>query len=40
MRYKINARTFLDLSYQSTETKSPGLITDVKGIIAELRISL
>ena len=40
VRYMINGRSFLDLSYQSIQSKSPGLITDSKGINAELRISL
>jgi hypothetical protein len=40
VRYKINGRSFLDLSYQSIQSKSPGLITESKGINAELRISL
>ena len=40
VRYKINARSFLDLSYQSTESTSGSQITDSKAVIAELRISL
>jgi hypothetical protein len=40
VRYRINGGSFLDLSYQSVQSKSPGQATESKGLIAELRISL
>jgi len=40
VRYQMNPRTFLDLSYQTLQSKSPGQITESKGITAELRIAL
>ena len=40
LRYKINNVSYIDVSYQSVESKSPGLITKSKGVAAELRVSV
>jgi hypothetical protein len=40
VRYKINARSFLDLSYQSIKSQSAAQVTDTTAVTAELKIFL